>query len=205
MSRAPKETLQCGELCGAELRSREGREENLHGSFSRILERYLVPRWFVSVYCFVKYRTLISPHARVQFSRQISFGKGTVVKPFAVIQTQGGQITIGHDSAISSFNHITTGIKDVIIGHYVRIAPSVTILGGSRNFHRRDMRIMDQGSFHEGVTIGDDVLIGAGAVIMPGCHIGQGVVIGANSVVKMNIPPYSIVAGAPAKIIGHRE
>ena len=64
---------------------------------------------------------------------------------------------------------------------------------------------MEQGSFHEGVTIGDDVLIGAGAVIMPGCHIGQGVVIGANSVVNVDIPPYSIVAGVPAKIIGRRE
>src|SRR5918996_6391003 len=104
----------------------------------RILQRYFVPRWFVSAYYFQKYGCLISRDARVQFSSQISFGKRTVVKPFAVIQTQGGRITIGHGSAISSFNHITTGIKDVKIGNYVRIAPSVTILGGSRNFLSRD-------------------------------------------------------------------
>lgn len=205
MNRAPKEAVQSGELYGAKVRSREGGVGELQKSFTRIGSRYLVPHWFVSVYYFVKYRTLISRQARVQFSRQISFGKGTVVKPFAVIQTQGGQITIGHDSAISSFNHITTGTKDVIIGNYVRIAPSVTILGGSRNFRNKSVRIIDQGSFHEGVTIGDDVLIGAGAVIMPRCHIGEGVVIGANSVVNTDIPPYSIVAGVPAKIIGHRE
>jgi len=199
------ERVQSSEVYRSKPLSREGRLANGTKSFTRIWGRYLVPRWFVSVYYFVKYRTLISSQARIQFSRQISFGNGTVVKPFAVIQTQGGQISIGHDSAISSFNHITTGTKDVKIGNYVRIAPSVTILGGSRNFRAKSMRIMDQGSFHEGITIGDDVLIGAGAVIMPGCHIGEGVVIGANSVVNMDIPPYSIVAGVPAKIIGHRE
>jgi maltose O-acetyltransferase len=48
-------------------------------------------------------------------------------------------------------------------------------------------------------------LIGAGSVIMPGCHIGKGAVIGANSVVNGDVAPYSIVAGAPAKLIGDRE
>jgi acetyltransferase-like isoleucine patch superfamily enzyme len=174
-------------------------------SLTRIVSRYLVPRWFVSLYYFIWCRTLISMQARVQFSRQISFGKGTVVKPFAVIQTQGGRIKIGHDCAVSSFDHITTGIKDITIGNSVRIAPSVTILGGSRNFHQKNARIMDQGSFHDGVTIEDDVLIGAGAVILPGRRIAEGAVIGANSVVNIDVPPYSIVAGVPAKVIGHRE
>ena len=87
----------------------------------------------------------------------------------------------------------------------MRIGPSVTILGGSRNFETRNVRIMDQGSFHQGVTIGDDVFIGAGAVIMPGCRIGEGVVVGANSVVNKDFPSYAIVAGLPAKIIGERK
>jgi acetyltransferase-like isoleucine patch superfamily enzyme len=204
MSHPPQEAVRAGEVHGAKVRSRSGAPENLRRSVTRIVERYLVPRWFVSVYYFVKFKTLISRQARVQFSRQISLGKGTVVKPFAVIQTQGGRIAIGHDSAISSFNHISTGTKDVIIGDYVRIAPSVTILGGSRNFRNKNIRVLDQGSYHEGVTIGDDVFIGAGAVIMPGSHIAEGVVVGANSVVSNDIPPYSIVAGAPAKIIGQR-
>src|SRR5918993_2921620 len=115
MRHSPKEAAQSGPICGANVRLRKSQR-----SVTRILERYCIPRWFVSLYYFVKYRTLVSRQARVQFSRQISFGKGTVVKPFAIIQTQGGRIAIGHDSAISSFNHITTGIKDVVIGNYVR-------------------------------------------------------------------------------------
>ncbi|MCA0015170.1 antibiotic acetyltransferase [Mesorhizobium sp. B292B1B] len=49
------------------------------------------------------------------------------------------------------------------------------------------------------VSIGHDVWIGHGAVIMPGLTIGNGAVIGANAVVTHDVPPYTIVAGVPAK------
>jgi phosphonate metabolism protein (transferase hexapeptide repeat family) len=54
------------------------------------------------------------------------------------------------------------------------------------------------------VTVGHDVWIGHGAVILPGVHVGNGAVIGANSVVTRDVPAYAIVAGAPAKIIRSR-
>ncbi|NNE47505.1 MAG: acyltransferase [Rhodothermales bacterium] len=114
-------------------------------------------------------------------------------------------MSIGRNSAVSSFNHISTGTKDVIIGDNVRIAPNVTVLGGSRDFRSRDVLIVDQGSTNTGLIIGDDVLIGANVVILPGCNIGTGAVVGAGSVVDHEVPPYSIVAGVPAKVIGMRS
>lgn len=54
------------------------------------------------------------------------------------------------------------------------------------------------------VTIGNDVWIGHGAVIMPGITIGHGAVIGANSVVTKNVGPYEVVAGSPARRIKMR-
>lgn len=54
------------------------------------------------------------------------------------------------------------------------------------------------------VTIGNDVWIGHGAVILPGVSIGTGAVIGANAVVSKDVPPYMIVAGVPAKILRPR-
>lgn len=171
----------------------------------RIAERYLVPAPVVALYYSLRYRCVVSPSARIQLSKQISFGKGTVVKPFAVIQTQEARIVVGRQCAIGSFNHISTGVEEIRLGDSVRIGPSVTILGGSRDFRRRDLPILEQGSSHARVTIGNDVLIGANVVILPGCTIGSGAVVGAGSVVTIDVPPFAIVAGVPAQVIGERK
>jgi acetyltransferase-like isoleucine patch superfamily enzyme len=171
----------------------------------RVVQRYLVPNWMTAIYYSLRYRCLVSIQARVQLSNRISFGRGTVVKPFAILQTQSGSISTGRECAIGSFNHISTGKKDVRMGNYVRIGPNVTILGGSRNFERRDLLIVHQGSHHKSVVIGDDVLIGAGCVILPGSILGTGAVIGAGSVVNSEIPAFAIAAGSPARILGERQ
>lgn len=54
------------------------------------------------------------------------------------------------------------------------------------------------------VTIGHDVWIGHGAVILPGVSIGHGAVIGANSVIRKDVAPYMVVAGVPGKVIRAR-
>lgn len=170
----------------------------------RIAQRYLVPRIVKSVFFYLRYRCLVSPQTSVQLSERITFGRGTVVKPYVVIVNHTGRIAIGAHCAISSFNHISTGDQDLVIGDNVRIAANVTILGADRNVRRRDALIVEQGRTHKPTTIGDDVLIGAGAVILPGCTIGAGAVIGAGSVVNRDVPPYAIVAGVPARTIGER-
>jgi phosphonate metabolism protein (transferase hexapeptide repeat family) len=54
------------------------------------------------------------------------------------------------------------------------------------------------------VSIGNDVWIGHGAVIMPGISIGNGAIVGANTVVTKDVPAYTIVAGVPAKPLRQR-
>jgi phosphonate metabolism protein (transferase hexapeptide repeat family) len=53
-------------------------------------------------------------------------------------------------------------------------------------------------------TIGHDVWIGHGAIIMPGVTIGHGAIVGSGAVVTKNIPPYAIAVGVPAKVIKYR-
>jgi acetyltransferase-like isoleucine patch superfamily enzyme len=173
---------------------------------SRRLQRHLVPGFVVSAWHFFRARALVSLSARVQWGAEISFGRGTVVKPFAVVQSSGGAVRFGRDCAISSFVHISTGAGDVIAGDGVRIAPNCTLVGGTKEVRARDVLIRDQPEAEpRGLWIGDDVLIGAGAVILPGTRIERGAVIGAGSVVSGTVPEYAIVAGAPARGIGQRE
>lgn len=58
--------------------------------------------------------------------------------------------------------------------------------------------------FDKNITIGNDVWIGANVTILRGVNIGDGVVVGANALVNKNAPPYAVIAGCPAKIIGFR-
>jgi virginiamycin A acetyltransferase len=54
------------------------------------------------------------------------------------------------------------------------------------------------------ITIGNDVWIGARAVILDGITIGDGAIVGACAVVTKDVPPYAVVAGVPARVIRYR-
>lgn len=98
----------------------------------------------------------------------------------------------------------------LIIGNHVMFGPNVTIRGGN---HRTDVvgaymdEVTDDMKRPEddlGVVIEDDVWIGGGAAILHGVTIGRGSVVGASSVVTKSVPPYSVVAGNPARILRAR-
>lgn len=92
------------------------------------------------------------------------------------------------------------------IGSHVMMGEDVTIITRNHMHNRIDIPMMDQGFEEERpVTVGDDVWIGDRVIILPGVSIGDGCIIGAGSVVTKSIPPYSIAAGVPAKIIKSRN
>ena len=176
------------------------------GKLLRVLRRYAIPGFMVTIRHYLLARAMVAPSARVQWDERISFGRGTVVKGLAVVQTSGGRIRFGRECAVSSFVHVSTGAGDVLIGDFVRIGSNSALVGGTKDIAPRAALLKDQGEPEaRGMTIEDDVLIGSGAVILPGAHIGQGAVVAAGSVVRGVMPAYAIVAGVPAKVIGQRE
>lgn len=85
----------------------------------------------------------------------------------------------------------------ISIGDRVTLAPRVHILAHDAST-KRELGYTRLGC----VSIGDDVFIGAGSIVLPGVCIGNKVVIGAGSVVSCSIPDNSIAVGNPARVVG---
>lgn len=92
----------------------------------------------------------------------------------------------------------------IYIGRNVLIGPNVVFRASNHAFKRRDTIIRQQGHKPGRIIVGDDVWIGANAVILPNVDVGMGAVIGAGSVVNKEVASYTIVGGVPAKQIGTR-
>src|SRR5205085_7157727 len=106
---------------------------------------------------------------------------------------------------INSGTVIYTG-NGVSIGDHVAIAANCTFAPVNHEVRRRDELIMRQGfaPSRGGITIEEDVWIGAGCVILDGARVRRGCVIGAGSIVRGELEPYTIYAGHPLRKIGVR-
>ena len=114
----------------------------------------------------------------------------------------GEDIEIGDRSGIGIDAFIRA---EVIIGNDVMMGPGVIIYGRYHNYERTDIPMNEQGmGSYCPIIIEDDVWIGARAIILKGIHVGRGVIIGAGAVVTKDVPPFSIVAGNPARVIRKR-
>ena len=109
-----------------------------------------------------------------------------------------GDVVIGDHTRIGIHNTI---IGPVCIGNHVNLAQGITVSALNHNFEDKNKRIDEQGITTRPVMIGDDVWIGANAVILPGVTIGRHCVVAAGAVVTKDVPDNSLVAGVPAKLI----
>lgn len=109
----------------------------------------------------------------------------------------GDRSDLGMDSLI---------IGPVQVGRDVMMGPRCILLASSHEIASVDVPMNTQGFRPDRpIVIEDDVWIGAGCIILPGRRIGTGSVVGAGSVVVSDVPPWSVVAGNPARVVKERR
>ena len=162
------------------------------------------PRWYVRMLApLYQHRGKCSKiHRSVRMDtppyRKFSLGDYSVVESYSCINNAVGDVIIGDYTRVGLHN---TVIGHVTIGNHVNLAQGITVTALNHNFTEKDMRIDEQGVSTTPVTIGDDIWIGANAVILPGVTIGNHSVVAAGAVVTKDVPSHTLVAGVPAKII----
>lgn len=130
--------------------------------------------------------------------RRFSLGRQSVIESYCCINNAVGDVVIGDYTRIGIHNTI---IGPVTIGNHVNLAQSITVTALNHNFDDANKRIDEQGVSTSQTVIDDDVWIGANAVILSGVTISTHSVVAAGAVVTKDVPPHSLVAGVPAKII----
>jgi len=115
----------------------------------------------------------------------------------------GKNASFGSDCLIWAWHHLDA--DNVVIDDDVSIGPRVMIITRTHPTSQIETHGRTTSSTPAKVTIKRGAWIGAGAIILPGVTIGYGAVVGAGAVVTKDVPPYTVVAGVPARMIKKLE
>lgn len=148
--------------------------------------------------CRIGENCYISPKAHL-CDVQLSLGDDCVICSDALLRH--ARITAGSNCSINPMAYLQ---GDITLGRDVRIAPRASIIA-ENHVHSDLLRpITAQGNCRRGITLEDDVWIGAGVCVVDGVRIGAHSIAAAGAVVTKDVPPYSIVGGSPARVLKNR-
>ena len=139
----------------------------------------------------------------IKLGDHVSIARDAILFCTGIIAQQGTGITIGDRTGIGARAFIA-GQGGITIGNDVITGPNIQIFSENHNFNDTSIAIKDQGVTKQPTVIGNDCWLGGGISILAGVTIGDGCIIAAGSVVTKSVPPNSIVAGVPAKVIKTR-
>ncbi len=132
------------------------------------------------------------------FTTRLVLGAESWIAGHALVR---GDVTFGAHCTVNPYAMISGKVS---CGDGVRIASHVSLVGFNHGYDDPDTPIYKQKHETLGITIEDDVWIGANAVVVDGVKIGRGAVIAAGAVVSKDVPPMAIVGGVPAKVLRYR-
>jgi acetyltransferase-like isoleucine patch superfamily enzyme len=138
----------------------------------------------------------------------IEFGDNVMIGPYSVVRASmlsnlGAGVRMGRNSSVDAYSYIGAA-GPIRIGENVIMGQHISFHAENHNYDRVDMPIREQGTRRKGIVIEDDCWVGANTTFLDGTHVGRGCVIAAGSLVRGEIPRYSIVVGAPARVLRSR-
>lgn len=124
-------------------------------------------------------------------------GAGAHIRPPLYVD-YGTYITVGEDTFIN-YNLTALDVAPITIGRDCQIGPNVQLLTPTHPVEPEPRR--DKLEAAKPITIGDNVWLGGGAIVLAGVTIGDNSVIGAGAVVTKDIPANVVAVGSPARVI----
>lgn len=147
---------------------------------------------------------IIDPAAVLEPSGgKIIIGARSFIDYGVIIRPLGGHVEIGDDCSVNAYS-VLLGGGGLTIRNATRIGAHTVIVASNHNFSDPEKQIKDQGLSQKGISIEQDVWIGAGARVLDDVVLGTGCVVGAGAVVTRSVKPSAVVAGIPAKQIAIR-
>ncbi|WP_437787767.1 sugar O-acetyltransferase [Sorangium sp. So ce1097] len=126
-----------------------------------------------------------------------SVGEGTEIRPPFYVD-YGSQITIGA-RCFANFGLVALDVAPITIGDDVLMGPNVQLLTPTHPVAPEPRRQKWEAA--KPITIGNNVWLGGGAIVLPGVTIGDNTVVGAGSVVTRDLPANVIAVGNPARVV----
>lgn len=130
--------------------------------------------------------------------------EGVYIGRNSILSCKNGNIIL-HKNTNIGFNCEIFSASKVEIGQNTLIAAYVYIIGGDHKYNLADKPISEQGRVSKGITIENSCWLGAKSMILDGVKIGNDSIIGAGAVVNTDIPPFAIAVGIPAKAVKSRK
>lgn len=147
----------------------------------------------------------ISGEERIQIGEGVFLGPGCWLQALPDGSNSSSAISIGSGCSVAGYC-VISGVREVRLERNVLLARNVYISDHIHRYSDRALPILAQGldkilpvHIKEGAWLGQNV------VICPGVTIGAGAVVGANSVVKSDVPDFSVAVGAPARVVSTRS
>ncbi len=141
--------------------------------------------------------------------RNIAIGNNVVIGARSWLnvnhRNRGIALTIGDNTYIGIENFFNTG-RSIRIGEYGLTGPRCAFIGSSHVYSDPAAHYASTSTTDDSIIdIGVNCFIGLGATIQGNVCIGHGTVIGAHSIVRTDIPPFSVAVGNPARVVRHHD